>query len=285
MAIPTSPSLARGARATSTYTELAAVVRESGLLRRRYGYYWTRIAATVLAFAALWAAVVLLGNSWWQLVLAGILGLLLTQCGFLGHDAAHRQIFASAAWNDWTARVLSGAFAGLSLTWWRSKHNRHHAAPNQEGRDPDIAPGLLALTNEIAGARTRGMKGWFTRRQGWFFFPLLALEGLNLHVSGIRTLLARGASPHRRAELLIVVARLSGYVAVLLVLLRGRQGGGVHRGAAGRVRRVPGQRVRAQSHRDAGRGEERPYRLPPAAGVDVAQRAGRGPAEPRDGPT
>ena len=63
MAIPTSPPLFRVVRTTSTYTELAAVVHASGLLSRRYGYYWARIVATVLAFAGLWAAVVLLGSS------------------------------------------------------------------------------------------------------------------------------------------------------------------------------------------------------------------------------
>ena len=87
------------------------------------------------------------------------------------------------------------------------------------GSRPCIAPGLLAVTVQIASTSASGMKGWLTRRQGWFFFPLLALEGLNLHVSGIRTLLASGGSPHRRAELLIIVARLSAYVVVLLVLL------------------------------------------------------------------
>ena len=79
----------------------------------------------------------------------------MAQFGFLGHDAAHRQIFSSPRWNDWAARVLSGAFTGLSLTWWKGKHTRHHAAPNQEGRDPDIAPGLLAFTPAIAESRSR----------------------------------------------------------------------------------------------------------------------------------
>ena len=62
---------------------------------RRYGYYWTFIGSAILAFALLWVGVVILGNSWFQLVLAGLLGVLMTQFGFLGHDAAHRQIFRS----------------------------------------------------------------------------------------------------------------------------------------------------------------------------------------------
>ena len=46
------------------------------------------------AFAGVWVGVVVLGDSWWQLLLAAALGLVVTQFGFLGHDASHRQIFA-----------------------------------------------------------------------------------------------------------------------------------------------------------------------------------------------
>jgi fatty acid desaturase len=167
---------------------------------------------------ALWVGVVLLGNSWFQLLLAGVLGLLLAQFGFLGHDAAHRQIFARATWNDGAARILSG-IAGLSFTWWRSKHNRHHNAPNQSGKDPDVGPGLIAFTAEVAADRTTGLKGWFTRRQGWLFFPLLTLEGISLHVGGLQTLLSRGRVPHRGSELSIILTRMAVYFGALLVLL------------------------------------------------------------------
>ena len=152
-----SPSAPR-VRATPpalSYTELAAQVRSSGLLQRRHAWYWRRIAVTVSAFVAIWVAVVALGDSWFQLLLAVALGFVVTQFGFLGHDAAHRQMFASARWNDWTARILSAVFAGLCLGWWKGKHNLHHADPNKEGRDPDIGPGALAFTREIAARRTR----------------------------------------------------------------------------------------------------------------------------------
>jgi fatty acid desaturase len=205
-------------RATSSYTELAQLVRASGLMERRYGYYWSRLGAAFLVLVAVVAAMVWLGDSWWQLGLAAALGCVLTQVGFLGHDAAHRQIFRSAAWNDWTARVLSGAVLGLSHGWWRGKHNRHHAAPNQVGRDPDVAPGLLAFTAEVAAHRRTGVPGWFTRHQGWLFFPLLTLEGLNLHIGAVGSLL-RPQQPHRAVEAGLIVVRFAGLVALLLLLM------------------------------------------------------------------
>jgi fatty acid desaturase len=204
---------------TSTYTELAATIRQSGLMRRRYAYYWTWIVGLVAGFAGLVAGMVWLGDSWWQLLLAAGLGVLVTQFGFLGHDAAHRQIFVSSAWNDWTARILSGVFAGLSFGWWRGKHNRHHARPNQEGLDPDIAPGALAFTRDIAATRTTGVRGWFLRRQGWLFFPLLTLEGLNLHWASVATVLGSEPVRHRWTEASLVISRLTAYVVGLLLLL------------------------------------------------------------------
>jgi fatty acid desaturase len=191
---------------THSYTELARLVRESGLMRRRYSWYWWRIAAAVLAFVGVAGAVVAIGNSWWQLVPAAVLGLVVTQFGFLGHDAAHRQIFVSAGWNDWTARILAGVFAGLSYRWWQGKH-------------PDIAPGMLAFTREIAEERTTGISGWFTRHQGWLFFPLLTFEGLNLHVAGIRHLCGRGPVQYRSVELGLVSTRLAVYLVGLLLVV------------------------------------------------------------------
>ena len=206
-------------RYTSLYSELLEAVRERGLLERRYGYYWTRIGLALAAVGAIWAGVVLLGDSWFQLILAGALGVVLTQFGFLGHDGAHRQIFRSPRWNEWMSRVFAGVFAGMSYGWWRAKHNPHHAAPNQEGRDPDIAPGIVAFTPDALTRRRSRITSWLGHRQGWFFFPLLTLEGLNLQVSSVQLLLRRGSMPHQRVEAALVLSRLLVYVVALLVLL------------------------------------------------------------------
>ncbi|WP_169738798.1 fatty acid desaturase family protein [Jiangella gansuensis] len=214
---PTTSAVSRRVRHVSTYTELSHRVRTAGLLRRRYGYYWSRITAAVLAFVGIWVAFAFLGDSWFQLILAAMLAVVLAQFGFLGHDSAHRQIFRSNRWNEWGARVMSGVFVGLSYGWWQSKHNRHHANPNKEDADPDVGPGVLAFTPAVADAR-RGLAARLTPRQGYFFFPLLLLEGLALHVASIQTIL-RQPLKHRWVEALFVGGRLGGYVTVLLVVL------------------------------------------------------------------
>jgi fatty acid desaturase len=207
-------------RYVSRFTDLMRDVKEAGLLERRHAYYWVQIGAHVVAFLGIWVAFFWLGNSWFQLILAGVLGVVVTQFGFLGHDAAHRQVFSSPAWNSWTARILAGGFAGLSFAWWRAKHNAHHRGPNLEGYDPDIGPGAVAFTPAIVADRTTGFAGWFVRRQGWLFFPLLTLEGVNLHAESIRAAMDSSSQQRwRRTELALVVTRLTAYVVILLTFL------------------------------------------------------------------
>ncbi len=218
VAAAASPEIPVRERYVSAYTDLRRQIADSGLLKRRYGYYWTKIIVTVALFAGIWVAFAFVGNSWFQLVLAALLAVILTQFGFLGHDGAHRQIFASHAWNEWASRVISGLFAGLSYGWWHNKHNRHHANPNKEGADPDIAPGAFAFTPAVANAR-RGLAARLTLRQGYYFFPLLLLEGLALHVASIQTIVSGRSLKRRWCEASFVAARLGGYVAVLLLVL------------------------------------------------------------------
>jgi fatty acid desaturase len=189
-----------------------------GLHRRRYWFYWSAFVAAAGAFVLLSGGVVLLRESWLVIVCAPALALVCAQIGFLGHEAAHRQVFASARWNEWAARILSGVFAGLSYGWWLHKHNRHHARPNQLERDPDIAPGVLAFTPQAAATRT-GLAARFTRHQGRLFFLLLPFEGINLHVQSVARILSRHPLRWRGVEASFLVVRLGGFVAALFLLL------------------------------------------------------------------
>jgi fatty acid desaturase len=206
-------------RQVSTYADLSRRVQDAGLLARRRAWYWQRMIGAATAFVMIWVAFFLLGDSWLQMGLAGLLAVVTAQFGFLGHDAAHRQIFVSVRWNEWSARLLSAVFAGLSYGWWLHKHNRHHRAPNQEGKDPDIVSRVLALTPAAAAAPRTRAGSWLLQRQGYLFFPLLLLEGVNLHAAGLRVLASRRDLKHRRLEASIVLARLATCVTIVFVVL------------------------------------------------------------------
>lgn len=136
----TAPRTPGAPTPTSTYKDLLERVRTEGLLERRTGFYWAVFASLVVATAATLGVSALLGASWFQLIPAGVLGVLFTQFAFLSHEAAHRQIFASRKWNDHAGRWIGVFVVGLSYSWWMNKHNRHHGNPNTIGKDPDIAP-------------------------------------------------------------------------------------------------------------------------------------------------
>ncbi len=188
-------------------------------MRRRYGYYWTKLVGAVALLAVWVVAFVSVGDTWWQLGSAVVLSVLLTQTAFLGHDAAHRQIFKSGKWNDWASLVVANLLVGLSYGWWQSKHTRHHASPNQEGSDPDIDLPAVAFTPQQATRHHRGLKKWWFARQGWFFFPLLLLEGVSLHADGLIRVLGRNKLKRRWVELTFLTIRLGGLVTLVFTIL------------------------------------------------------------------
>jgi fatty acid desaturase len=142
----------------------------AGLLERRQGFYITVFVAWLLLMAGTWFGFALIGESWFQLLIAAALGILCTQLSFLAHEAGHKQIFASRRANDWSARLLATSVAGISYSWWEQKHGAHHNHPNVISKDPDIAPGPIVFHAEAAAER-QGRLALLTRKQGWFFFP------------------------------------------------------------------------------------------------------------------
>jgi fatty acid desaturase len=204
-------------RQGSDYAELSRQVRRAGLLDRRPGYYAWKITLTAALFAAGWAVFAVLGDSWWQLAVAVFLAGIFTQVGFLGHDAGHRQILRSRQAN-YIVGVLHGNLGiGLSYGWWVSKHNRHHARPNQHGADPDVTLSVLAFTESQARA-ARGLARLAFRFQAYLFFPMLLGEAASLHVASIRALASR-APRYRAWESGLLAVHVAGYLtAVFLVL-------------------------------------------------------------------
>ncbi|UPL09971.1 fatty acid desaturase family protein [Microbacterium sufflavum] len=206
-------------RAASSFTALAQQVRDAGLLRRRYGYYWTKLVAAPLAVALGLFLFVWLGDTWWQLFVAAGFAVLFTQIAFLGHDAAHRQIFVSGRWNDWVSLILGDLLVGMSYGWWQHKHTRHHGNPNKLGVDPDIELPVIAVTDESAKKFQRGPLRWLRAHQGWFFFPILLLEGVSLHASGVRRVFTRGHLDRRWVEIVFLAVRIGGYLVVVFLVL------------------------------------------------------------------
>jgi fatty acid desaturase len=207
----------RAAARGSDYAELMRSVRRAGLLDRRPVFYAVHVAVGLAMLVAGWAAFVLVGDSWWQLLTAAFLAVAFGQNGFLAHDAGHRQIFRSRRANEVVGLVHGNLAIGLVFGWWVDKHQRHHAHPNQEGLDPDIGGENLVYTRTQAGGR-RGLGRWVARNQGVLFFPMLLLLALSLRHSGAKAL-TRPGYRNRLPEALLFGLHIAAYVGVVLLVL------------------------------------------------------------------
>jgi fatty acid desaturase len=198
----------------SEFTPLLRTVKSQDLLDRRYAWYARGIAVNALALAGLLTGIVMVGDSWWTLLLAPLLAVLCARTAFMGHDAGHGQITANKVAGRVIGLVHGNLLLGMSYSWWNHKHNRHHANPNHIAKDPDVAADVLVFTGEQAKDRT-GFRRWLTRNQAWLFFPLTLLEGVALKIQSFRDL--RRQSPRERSvEAVLLVSHLVGYATLLL---------------------------------------------------------------------
>lgn len=221
--VATAQPRARAPRSSaggSIYSGLMRQVKGAGLLERRIGYYLTKIAITGGLLLGGWALFVVLGDSWWTLLVAGLLAAVFTHIGFIGHDAGHSQIFRTRRANYLVGLVHGNLAIGLSYGWWVDKHNRHHSHPNQEELDPDIQIGALAFTAGQAASK-RGITRFIARHQGVLFLPLLMLEAVQLHTASIKALVRRGGRSvkHRSWETILLLTHIAGYLTLVFLVL------------------------------------------------------------------
>ncbi|MER6343516.1 fatty acid desaturase family protein [Streptomyces sp. NPDC001595] len=200
----------------SDFARLSRKIAAAGLLGRRPGYYALRITVVSGLYLGGWAAVAIVGDSWWTLAVAAFLAFMFGQVALLAHDAAHRQVFRRRRASEVSGRI-AGAGIGMGYGWWQDKHTRHHANPNHEELDPDLDPDLLVWSQDQARA-AKGPARLIGRWQAFLFFPLLTLEGFNLHVSSVRALANRSLK-HRTLDGVLLFAHFAVYLTVLLLLL------------------------------------------------------------------
>ena len=111
----------------------------------------------------------------------------------------------------WAAFVLVGD------SWWQLGVAAFLAFVFTQLGFLDIEMGVLAFTVRQAGARGR-FAAVVYRYQAYFFFPLLLLEGISLHVDSVRALVGRANRP-RAWETVLFAAHLVGYLGVVFLVL------------------------------------------------------------------
>jgi fatty acid desaturase len=136
--------------------------RKEGLFEPRpmvSGAYGAVIVAMIVGSVAL--------ASRYPLVAGLVVGTAWAHCGFLQHMGGHREMGGiSFAWQHF----FEGFCKGGSASWWRNRHNKHHAKTNVLGEDGD-----LRTTPFFAWDTTLAKKvpNWSLRTQAFTFLPAL----------------------------------------------------------------------------------------------------------------
>ena len=168
------------------YADLREEVTRAGILDREYGYY---AILTIFTFAGYFFTA-------YQLYLASTTALIVVwglafaffsiQFAGLIHDAGHRTIFKSVKNNDLIGNFYS-FFVGHGYSFWRGKHNKHHAHTNQEGEDPDVNLPLLSFTTDRVKKKT-GLAKLLIRYQAYIYYPMGVLVVFSPRLGAMRYL-------------------------------------------------------------------------------------------------
>ncbi|ORE22293.1 delta-6-fatty acid desaturase [Rhizopus microsporus] len=134
--------------------ELRDKLKNEGYFHSSKLYYTYKVLSTLAIAAAGLALLYAYGRSSTVAVVASAItvGIFWQQCGWLAHDFGHHQCFEDRSWNDVLVVFLGNFCQGFSLSWWKNKHNTHHASTNVHGQDPDIDTAPILLWDEYASA-------------------------------------------------------------------------------------------------------------------------------------
>jgi acyl-lipid Delta6-acetylenase / acyl-lipid (9-3)-desaturase len=119
-------------RVLHAFRNMRAQMVRAGLFRSSKSFYTWKVLS-LLAMYSTTAAVAMNGQGTWSacVVASFLLALCWQQSGWLAHDFLHHQVFWNRQLNNMAGYVFGNVFQGFSVHWWKSKHNTHHAVPNE----------------------------------------------------------------------------------------------------------------------------------------------------------
>lgn len=211
---------------TKELREIKSQLLKNNMFASSKTYYFFKILSNL----AIWYISVLtlanFGHSYTGCLLAaGFMGLFWQQCGWLAHDFLHHQVFAERKWNDLMGSFIGGVCQAFSPSWWKDKHNTHHASPNVHNKDPDIMTHPIltwsehALTDlfnptlmeafsksEFHSNISPEIARFLVKHQTLLYFPILAFARISWCLQSIFFVLPDGQK-HKPANTQILVSK------------------------------------------------------------------------------
>lgn len=202
---------------TGTFEELNALARKAGLLEPRRDYYTFKIAFNFLLLVGCYAALLLIGNSWWQLAVAVALAVAFVQTGFIAHDTGHKQISRAKKPSELLGMLHMNVLLGVAYGWWINHHNRHHSNPNNLDIDPDtVRRPVIFDVDELPVKASTPFRRFIIRFQSVMFFVLLGHEAYRVRSAGVKAA-ALGGLKSPKLELSLMAVHFVGYFSAVFL--------------------------------------------------------------------
>lgn len=153
--------------------------RSSGRRQRDCPQMYVKTAILLVLFAALYAVMVFVVQTWWQaLPLAILLGLVTGAIGFnVQHDGSHHA-YSNHDWINKLMAMTLDVIGGSSYHWYWKHLVYHHTYVNITGHDTDVDIGGLGRLTP------HHRRLWFYRWQQFYIWPLYGFMAINWHLVG-----------------------------------------------------------------------------------------------------
>tara|TARA_B100000035_G_scaffold276520_1_gene254252 strand:+ start:6656 stop:7918 length:1263 start_codon:yes stop_codon:yes gene_type:complete len=113
-----------------------------------------------------------LSNIGYKLAGITVLGMASGRCGWLMHEGGHYSLTGNIEIDKTMQIILYGLGCGMSGSWWRNQHNKHHSMPQKIGHDVDLNTlPLIAFTKKVVKKGGMSTKTWISMQA--YLFPIV----------------------------------------------------------------------------------------------------------------
>ncbi|CAL8109765.1 unnamed protein product [Orchesella dallaii] len=161
---------------TEDFTKLYLELEREGMFKPSYIHGLYRI---VELFGLAYIGYLLLFSESYIVKLIGcvFLGLAQGRSGWVQHEGGHHSLTGIPNLDRMLHAIVFGVGLGLSSTWWRRGHNRHHAMPQRLKHDVDLDTLPLLVYNVQVVSNPKQGKGFIVQNQKYLFLLVDTLIG------------------------------------------------------------------------------------------------------------
>lgn len=156
---------------TSTFEKLRSDCQKEGLYDANYPHIIYRFSELIALHVL---GLYMLFNTNVPLLALFVLGIAEGRCGWWMHEAGHYSCTGIPKVDIKIQEIVYGLGDGMSGSWWRVQHNKHHAMPQQLKRDPDLETLPLVAFNKVIARRGKKVpiiRNWISV-QRYLFAPI-----------------------------------------------------------------------------------------------------------------